>query len=242
MSTDRGPTSSRRGLSLAGFAPPSAFHRVIFRVLLDYLSEANTLAVMAAVEAATKTHAFRLTPEHVPSVIAQAEKALDLFPVEDARRLTCMQRLKQLGAPASPPPPPPAKAPPKTLLILVKQEEDIVRARLAAGDSCRQLGFSELACTKVMTAVSELARNIFKYAGAGQIAISCLDGVHVGVEIMALDQGPGIEDIAAVLDDNYRSRTGMGAGLKGTRRLMDSFQIESSPGRGTMVVVRKFKS
>jgi len=135
-----------------------------------------------------------------------------------------------------------AKRPPKTLLVLVKQEEDIVRSRLAAGDVCRQLGFSELTCTKVMTAVSELARNIFKYAGDGQIAITCLEGVRPGVEIMACDQGPGIKDVEAVLSDTYRSRTGMGAGLKGARRLMDSFLLESTPGRGTMVVVRKFKS
>jgi serine/threonine-protein kinase RsbT len=134
------------------------------------------------------------------------------------------------------------KGPPKTLLVLVRQEEDIVRARLAAGDTCRALGFSELTSTKVMTAVSELARNIFKYAGEGQIAITPIEGTRPGVEIMACDQGPGIKDIEAVLRDSYRSRTGMGAGLKGARRLMDSFQIESNPGRGTMVVVRKFKS
>jgi serine/threonine-protein kinase RsbT len=241
MSTDRGPASSQRGASLAGFAPPSAFHRVIFRVLLDYLSESNARAVMVAVEGATRIRSDRLMPEHVPSVVIQVEKALDLFPVEEAKRAACLQRLKRLGAPTAPPSSG-AKGPPRTLLVLVKQEEDIVRARLAAGDACRALGFTELACTKVMTAVSELARNIFRYAGEGQIAVTCLDGAPVGVEIMACDQGPGIKDIAEVLSDNYRSRTGMGAGLKGTRRLMDSFQVESTPGRGTMVVVRKFKS
>ena len=241
MAIDRGPASSQRGASLAGFAPPSAFHRVIFRLLLDYLSEPNARAVMVAVEAATKTRSDRLMPEHIPGVVTQVEKALDLFPVDDARRAACLQRLKRLGVPTAPPSSG-AKGLPKTLLVFVKQEEDIVRARLAAGDVCRALGFSELACTKVMTAVSELARNIFKYAGDGQVAITCLDGPHLGVEIMACDQGPGIEDLEEVLSDNYRSRTGMGAGLKGTRRLMDSFQVESAPGRGTMVVVRKFKA
>ncbi len=241
MSIDGGPASSQRGAGLAGFAPPSAFHRVIFRVLLDYLSEANVRAVMVAVEGATRTRSDRLTPEHIPNVVTQVEKALDLFPVNEARRAACLQRLRRLAVPTATACPG-AQGFSRTLLILVKQEEDIVRARLAAGDTCRRIGFSELACTKVMTAVSELARNIFKYAGDGQIAITSLDGARSGVEIMACDQGPGIKDVEAILSDTYRSRTGMGAGLKGTRRLMDSFQIESTSGRGTMVVVRKFKS
>lgn len=241
MSIDGGPASSQRGAGLAEFAPPSAFHRVIFRVLLDYLSEPTTRAVMAAVEGATRTRSERLMPEHIPNVVTQVEKALDLFPVDEARRAVFLQRLRRLGVTTATPSSG-TQGLSRTLLVLVKQEEDIVRARMAAGDTCRRIGFSELACTKVMTAVSELARNIFKYAGDGQIAITCLDGARSGVEIMACDQGPGIKDIEAVLSHTYRSRTGMGAGLKGTRRLMDSFQIESTPERGTMVVVRKFKS
>jgi hypothetical protein len=101
MSIDGGPASSQRGAGLAGFAPPSAFHRVIFRVLLDCLSESTTRAVMAAVEGATRTRSDRLTPEHIPNVVTQVEKALDLFLVDEAKRATCLQRLRRLAMPTA---------------------------------------------------------------------------------------------------------------------------------------------
>lgn len=241
MSMDRGPAPPPRGASLAGFPPPSAFHSSIRRVLLDYFSEPATRAVIVAVENKARIRFELLAPEHVPCVILQVERAFDSYPADLALRKACLESLRKLGTPSAPAPFA-TRGPSKTLLVLIKQEEDIVRARLAAVDMCRQLGFSELACTKVMTTVSELARNLFKYAGDGQIAITSIDGSRAGVEIMACDQGPGIEDIEAVMSDTYRSRTGMGVGLKGVRRVMDSFQIESSPGKGTMVVVRKFKA
>lgn len=123
--------------------------------------------------------------------------------------------------------------------IPVEQEDDIVIARCAARDVCRALGFSAVGQTKVATAVSELARNIFQYAGRGAVEIRPLAGEPPLIEIEASDQGPGIDDVDAVLEGRYRSRTGMGMGLRGVRRLMDSFSLRSSRGRGTVVSARK---
>lgn len=241
MSMDRGPAPPPRGASLAGFPPPSSFHRNVRQILLAYFSEPTTRAVMVAIENAARIRFELLAPEHVPCVILEVEKAFDSYPPDPTLRAACLQSLRKLGAPAAPAPFA-TRGPSKTLLVLVNQERDIVRARLAAVDMCRQLGFSELACTKVMTSVSELARNLFKYAGEGQIAVTSLEDARGGVEIMACDQGPGIANIEAVMSDDYRSRNGMGSGLKGVRRVMDYFNIESAPGEGTVVVVRKFKS
>ena len=93
-----------------------------------------------------------------------------------------------------------------------------------------------------MTAISELSRNIFKYAGKGEIRVCRAAAERVTVQVVASDRGPGIPDIDHVMRADYRSKSGMGRGLRGTRALMDFFEIHSRPGEGTTVTVRKEKS
>jgi serine/threonine-protein kinase RsbT len=129
---------------------------------------------------------------------------------------------------------------PGSLDIAIKVEGDIVRARGAGRDMCKELGLSEINQVKVATAISELARNIFHYAQTGNITLRRLDGPRPGIEIVATDKGPGIPDLKLVLSGNYKSRTGMGKGLLGARRLVDFFEVDTGPDRGTRVVLRKF--
>lgn len=129
---------------------------------------------------------------------------------------------------------------PESLDIAIKVEGDIVRARGAGRDMCRDLGLSELNQVKVATAISELARNIFHYAKTGNIALRRLSQPRPGIEIVATDQGPGIPDLKLVLSGAYKSKTGMGKGLLGARRLVDFFEVDSGPDRGTRVVLRKY--
>jgi serine/threonine-protein kinase RsbT len=124
--------------------------------------------------------------------------------------------------------------------IPILVEDDIVRARSAGRDLCREMGFSEINQVKVATGISELARNIFQYAKTGLIVLRRLGAPRPGIEIVARDQGPGIANLQVVLGGGYRSRTGMGKGLLGSRRLMDHFEIDTGPGRGTTVTLRKF--
>ncbi|MBX3208874.1 MAG: anti-sigma regulatory factor [Labilithrix sp.] len=128
----------------------------------------------------------------------------------------------------------------ETLEIAIKIEGDIVRARGAGRDMCRELGLSEINQVKVATAISELARNIFTYAKTGNISLRRLAAPRAGIEIVATDRGPGIADVKLVLSGTYKSKTGMGKGLLGTKRLVDFFEIDSGPERGTRVVLRKF--
>jgi serine/threonine-protein kinase RsbT len=129
---------------------------------------------------------------------------------------------------------------PESLDISIKVEGDIVRARGAGRDMCRDLGLSEINQVKVATAISELARNIFHYAQTGKIALRRLSTPRAGIEIVATDSGPGIPDLKLVLSGSYKSRTGMGKGLLGARRLVDFFEVDSGPERGTRVTLRKF--
>jgi serine/threonine-protein kinase RsbT len=125
--------------------------------------------------------------------------------------------------------------------ITILHESDLTQAVLEVGRIARALGFDDLERSRSMTAVSELARNILKYAGTGTVRVVRLDGLQGrGLEIVAEDHGPGIADLELALEDNFSTSGTLGLGLPGVRRLMDDFEIESQPGSGTRVVVRKW--
>ena len=118
-----------------------------------------------------------------------------------------------------------------------------MRARAQARAAAQQLGFRLVDQSRVATAVSELSRNVLRYAtdGRGEVSIRSLHDVkgRVGIEIVVTDYGPGIQNIATVMQDGYSTGRGLGLGLSGTRRLMDDMEIESSPA-GTIVTIRKW--
>jgi signal transduction histidine kinase len=114
-------------------------------------------------------------------------------------------------------------------------EDGVVLARQRAREVASLLGFDHGAQTRIATAVSELARNAHRYAGGGQVTFGLEEG---SLTVEVLDQGSGIPDVDAVLSGTYVSRTGMGQGLMGVRRLMDGLEISSGPG-GTRVRTSK---
>jgi serine/threonine-protein kinase RsbT len=131
-------------------------------------------------------------------------------------------------------------AQPKTAVI--RSDLDIVIARTMARDAARSLGFGAIDQARIATAVSELARNIFLYAGTGNVTVCEIEkGSKRGIEIVCDDQGPGIADIELVMQDGYSTSRGMGMGLPGARRLMDEFTIHSSEGQGTTITCRKWR-
>jgi len=95
---------------------------------------------------------------------------------------------------------------------------------------------------KVATAISELSRNIVQYAGVGRIEIKMIDQPQKGIEVIASDQGPGINNIDEIFGGRYNSTSGLGMGLVGTRNLMDDFEIRTNPRLGTQIIIRKFIS
>jgi serine/threonine-protein kinase RsbT len=131
---------------------------------------------------------------------------------------------------------------PGELRVAINADQDIVLARQNGRAMAMELGFSSADATLIAAAISELARNIVSYAGQGEILLQPIHGSKVaGMRIVARDDGPGIRDISQAMRDGFSTSGSLGIGLPGVRRLMDEFEITSVPGRGTTVVVKKWK-
>src|SRR5262249_16962305 len=124
--------------------------------------------------------------------------------------------------------------------VAIRYERDVVLARQRARQIAGRGGLDTQDQTRIATAVSEVARNAFEYARGGDVEFR-LEGVTAPqlLVIEITDRGPGIPDLPAVLEGRYRSRTGMGVGIIGARRLMDRFRISSPPGGGTTVALTR---
>lgn len=125
--------------------------------------------------------------------------------------------------------------------LSIQTDTDASRAALETTQYSLAAGFDETPSRMIATAVSELARNILKYAGTGEIRLRQVEGRRGrGVEIEAVDRGPGIEDSEEAMRDHFSSGGTLGLGLPGVRRLMDEFSLESTPGEGTRVTAVKW--
>ena len=121
-------------------------------------------------------------------------------------------------------------------------DADIVAARQKGRELAASCGFATTDLAVIATAISELARNIVRYALHGEVVLRLVESHgRRGVEVVARDDGPGIPDIGRAMEDGYTTSGGLGLGLPGTRRLMDDFEIASDFGKGTQVTVRKWK-
>ena len=125
--------------------------------------------------------------------------------------------------------------------LKIQTDTDASRAALEATQYSLAVGFDDTPSRMIATAVSELVRNILKYAGTGEIRLRRVKGMGGrGIEIEAVDQGPGIADCEAAMRDHYSSGGTLGLGLPGVKRMMDEFSLESTPGEGTRVTARKW--
>lgn len=121
------------------------------------------------------------------------------------------------------------------LTVEIRYEQDVVLARQRARQIAQQLGFDTQEQTRISTALSEIARNAFIYAGGGKAEFSIAKEPPQAFLMRVSDTGSGIQNLAAILSGQYQSLTGMGLGILGAKRLMDAVQIDSQPGRGTIV-------
>jgi serine/threonine-protein kinase RsbT len=126
--------------------------------------------------------------------------------------------------------------------LTLKTGEDVVRLRQVTRERAVGAGFSLIEQTKVVTAASELGRNTIQYGGGGIARVeSVVDGGRRGVRLEFIDHGPGIADIALALTDGYTTGNGLGLGMSGAKRLSDEFVIDSAPGKGTRVMITRWK-
>ncbi|MFL6558982.1 MAG: anti-sigma regulatory factor [Bacillus sp. (in: firmicutes)] len=125
--------------------------------------------------------------------------------------------------------------------VKIITEWDIVAARQLGRNVAKELEFGTVDQARITTAISELARNIYLYAGQGEIRIERINGRDKrGIKVIAADNGPGIQDIRKVMEDGYSTSGGLGAGLPGVKRLMDEFDITSSLEEGTIIETVKW--
>jgi serine/threonine-protein kinase RsbT len=125
--------------------------------------------------------------------------------------------------------------------VLIKSDADIITARRSGRELGTQLGFTSWELAVIATAISELARNLVRYAKQGEVICRTVEnGDKRGILVIAQDQGPGIPNIEMALRDGYSTSGGLGLGLPGVRRLMDEFEITSAEGGGTTVKATKW--
>jgi serine/threonine-protein kinase RsbT len=127
-------------------------------------------------------------------------------------------------------------------VLPLRSEPDIVHARQQVRKLTVEAGFSIVDQTKLVTAASELARNAIVYGRGGEMRWELhADGLRRGVRLHFVDEGPGIADLEQAMTDGWTSGKGMGLGLSGAKRLVNEFDIETAPGRGTRVTVARWK-
>ena len=125
--------------------------------------------------------------------------------------------------------------------VPITSDADVVTARAEGRSLASRIDFSATDLTLIATAISEVARNIVLYAKRGEVVLRLIrEEGRDGILVLAQDEGPGIQDVGLALQDHYSTGQGSGLGLPGARRLMDEFTLESHPGLGTTVTMRKW--
>ncbi|MEW6673731.1 MAG: anti-sigma regulatory factor [Thermodesulfobacteriota bacterium] len=123
--------------------------------------------------------------------------------------------------------------------VLLTCDEDVILARQKIRTLSTEIGFGMLDQTRIVTAASELARNIIVHAGRGKVVAESL-APRPGVRVLFIDQGPGIRDLDTVMQEGYSSVGSLGMGLKGAKRLVDEFDIKTQAGAGTTITIVKW--
>ncbi|APR80734.1 Anti-sigma B factor RsbT [Minicystis rosea] len=200
----------------------------VVNVLTRYVSMPTAQSTLSLARQRASIRGTELTRAQLGEMIDTLSKSLRLFVADPVKAQNCRRALEAIAFTDAAP----AKAGPTS--VLIRTEDDITRARTEARAIGASVGFTLIGQTRLMTAVSELARNIVLYAGEGQIQLTP-SSAPAGVEIVARDHGPGIPNLTEVFSGNYRSRLGMGLGLLGVKKISERFDIQTAPRRGTTV-------
>jgi serine/threonine-protein kinase RsbT len=128
-------------------------------------------------------------------------------------------------------------------VMAIMKEQDVIPFRNRIKEYAVKIGMGLVNQTKIITAASELVRNMLKYANGGKVSIEVVSkGRENGIRLTFEDQGPGIKDIKLAMKDGYSTGKSLGLGLPGARRLVSEFDLRSEPGKGTTVTVIKWKN
>lgn len=204
--------------------------RAVSLVLRRYMSEISAHSVRQRAQRSIGVAEGRLDAEALPQLRSALQTGIRLF-VDSALQARALADLENIAADDG------TSLPDEEEVLEVAVEGDVSRARLRAREIALTLGASPLGAQRAATAVSELCRNLVAYAGGGRLELRPVNGPPRELAIRAVDQGPGIPDLDAILAGNYRSRTGLGKGLLGVKRLASHFDVRTG-SRGTRVDCR----
>jgi serine/threonine-protein kinase RsbT len=198
----------------------------VLAVLVKHLSPVNARALLTRVLAEQGIDSDRLNAENLRRCSRALRRGLGLF-VPESQREAAMREITEFCGSDS--------LKPTGCCLEIREEIDIGRVRAEARRICMDSGTTSFAMQRVATIVSELARNMVLYAGGGQLDIVPSLSER-RIRVRAEDRGPGIPNLLEVMSGRYKSRTGMGRGLLGTKRLADKFDIETN-SKGTRILV-----
>jgi serine/threonine-protein kinase RsbT len=205
--------------------PSGQLEQRVTGVLRRYMSEILAQSVRRRAQLAIGVAEGALQAEHLSALREKLEGGVRLF-VEPTLQRALLEELERLTE--SPDVPLVAER------ITIEGESDISRARLRARDLVVALGGTSFVAQRAATVASELSRNIVAYAQEGVLELRPSLGPPASLTVRAVDRGPGISDVEAVLSGHYRSRTGLGKGLAGVKRLAARFDVQSGT-KGTRV-------
>ncbi len=200
-------------------------HQALTQLLEKYLSPINAKSILSRALTSLQLRPDQLSQVHLQKLFERIEPSARLFiPASEIGAFQQAARELQ-GAPLTP-----------MRRIPVLQERDITEVLLVVRELCRTAGAKTFTTQTMLTAVSELARNIVSYTPGGYIEVGLVAGTPPRLKVQAVDQGGGITNLPEVLSGRYRSKTGLGKGLLGVKQLAASFDIQTGP-RGTTVTL-----
>lgn len=125
--------------------------------------------------------------------------------------------------------------------IRISSEDNIIEVRRIIRKTANELGFGITDVTRIVTAASELVRNIYQHAGSGYVHYAKIEaGGKSGMELTFVDEGAGIPDLDLAFEEGYSTGKGLGMGLLGTKKMMDEMEIDTKKGKGTTIIIRKW--
>ena len=195
----------------------SVTYEKVLAVLERHLSRASARAVLEISLQHAGVRREELTEQHLPRVLPRVQRGVRTF-LTDGAHATLQRELSVLE-------PAPEYVPPDIITIAV--EADISTARNIARGMCERMHASRLAIQKVATIVSELARNIVSYTPGGSVELIPSHIPRPRIVVRAIDRGSGIPNLDAIMAGRYRSKTGLGKGLIGSKRLAERFDIQT---------------
>ena len=167
-------------------------------------------------------------------VLRQIELSTNIL-VPPSQRDNAKQAIRAALEPKPAPEPELDDEPVDESVVIIREERDLVAVRMIARDACKIVGVRGYNAQKIVTVVSELARNIARYVGDGRVRFRVDPNIQK-IVVIAEDEGPGIPNVEEILAGNYKSKTGLGRGLIGAKKIAESFELETSSA-GTRVTV-----